>query len=233
MTDMPRYFPEKKEGTLWLERALCAVGLICLGAALVIAAEGYVYQLLGRWQLDRAQTAAGADSGEIPTLEARPATFASDDSQAQSAIPTALKVAPGTPVGRISIPDVGVDAVILEGVDGKTLRRGAGRFPHSAMPGTGGNVALAAHRDTFFRGLRDIREGHRMTVTTADGREVVYRVESTEVVEPTRVDVVDDVGREALTLVTCYPFSYVGPAPQRFVVRGYPEAPSSAAARPI
>jgi sortase A len=133
-------------------------------------------------------------------------------------------VAPGSPLGTIAIPEVGLDAVILEGIGADVLRRGVGHFPRAPMPGAGGNSALAGHRDTFFRSLRQVAVGQRVVITTADRRQLVYRVASTEVVEPTRVDVVDDVGQEALTLITCYPFTYVGPAPRRFVVRCLPDA---------
>lgn len=204
-----------RPGAGWLERLLCATGLICLGTALAIAAEGQIFQLLGRWQLgtvDRAEAvaedprAAGVGLGdELGTIEDQPP-------------------APGTPLGTIAIPEAGLDVVFLEGVGEDVLRRGVGHFPQTPMPGAGGNFALAGHRDTFFRGLRHVQPGQRVTVTTADGREHVYRVTGTEIVEPAQVEVLDDLGRESLTLITCYPFRYVGPAPRRFVVRGFRDA---------
>jgi sortase A len=124
----------------------------------------------------------------------------------------------GAVIGRIDIPRVEVSTVILEGDDAALLRLGAGHIPGTALPGDGGNVALAAHRDTFFRGLRKIRKNDQILLTTPWGVDL-YKVSWTRVVSPEDVKVLDGVGRPVLTLVTCYPFSYIGPAPERFIVR--------------
>jgi LPXTG-site transpeptidase (sortase) family protein len=112
-----------------------------------------------------------------------------------------------------------VSAVVREGVDSKTLRRAAGHVPGTALPGDDGNVAVAAHRDTFFRGLRDVRENDRIRMVTPDGT-FEYVVRSTTIVTPTDVEVLDPrEGKRELTLITCYPFNYVGHAPKRFIVK--------------
>jgi sortase A len=98
-----------------------------------------------------------------------------------------------------------------------------GHIPGTALPGDSGNVGLAAHRDTFFRRLRDIRPDDEIVLTTPDGT-FRYTVEGTKVVEPGDVWVLDPTEEPALTLVTCYPFTYVGSAPQRFIVRAPLEA---------
>ncbi|HYG62359.1 MAG TPA: class D sortase, partial [Thermoanaerobaculia bacterium] len=98
------------------------------------------------------------------------------------------------------------------------LRRGAGRIPGTALPWEEGNVGVAAHRDRFFRGLKDIQKDDLVTLTTVHGT-YQYRVESTEVVTPRDTHVLADTGEDTLTLVTCYPFYYVGSAPKRFIVR--------------
>jgi sortase A len=121
-------------------------------------------------------------------------------------------------IGRIDIARLGVSVMVMEGFDGKTLRRGAGHIPGTALPGQQGNVGISAHRDTFFRPLRNIQAGDVMTVTTLDG-EYEYRVVSTKVVSPSDVSVLNPTGGEVLTLVTCYPFYYAGAAPERFIVR--------------
>jgi sortase A len=126
--------------------------------------------------------------------------------------------APGSAIGRIEIPRLGVSAIIRTGSDAKTLRLAVGHIPGTAMPGDSGNVGLAGHRDTFFRRLRDIRPDDEIRVTTADGV-FSYRVERTIVVNPKDVWVIAPTERSALTLVTCFPFTYVGSAPQRFIVR--------------
>ena len=98
------------------------------------------------------------------------------------------------------------------------LRRAAGHIKGTALPGTSGNVGIAGHRDTLFRPLRHIRQDDVITLTTLQGL-YRYRVVSTKVVSPYDVAVLNPDGREILTLVTCYPFHFVGPAPDRFIVR--------------
>ena len=121
-------------------------------------------------------------------------------------------------VGRIEIPRLGVSAIILEGTSTKTLRRAVGHIAGTALPGQRGNVGLSGHRDTFFRPLRNIRRDDIITVTTVLGQHR-YRVLSTEIVSPDEVAVLDPGKSEILTLVTCYPFYFVGSAPERFIVR--------------
>jgi sortase A len=125
------------------------------------------------------------------------------------------------PMGRIEITRIGLVAPILEGTDADTLKHAVGHFPRTPLPGRTGNVALAAHRDTFFKPLRDIRKGDEITLTTADGC-YRYRVDSTQVVKPENVEVLDPTPEPILTLVTCYPFNLRGEhAPERFIVRAH------------
>ena len=120
-------------------------------------------------------------------------------------------------VGRIEVQRINLSAVAREGVDTRTLRGSAGHVPGSALPGEAGNAAFAAHRDTFFRPLRGVRRGDEIAVTTAHG-EFRYVVSGTRIVEPSDVSVLRASAEPTLTLVTCYPFDYIGSAPQRFVV---------------
>ncbi len=121
------------------------------------------------------------------------------------------------PIGRLEIPSINVSAIVIEGDDARTLRRGIGHIPGTALPGGSGNVGLSAHRDTFFRHLGQIRTGDPVWITTLKGR-YKYVVESSGIVDPDEGIVLHDIGRPTLTLVTCYPFHYVGSAPKRFVV---------------
>ncbi len=121
-------------------------------------------------------------------------------------------------IGRIEIARLGLSVMIIEGDDGKILRRAAGHVPGTALPGQLGNVGITAHRDTFFRPLRNIQMDDVITLTTLQGV-YHYRVVSTKVVSPQDVDVLDSTGGEVLTLVTCHPFYFVGAAPNRFIVR--------------
>ena len=135
--------------------------------------------------------------------------------------------AAGSLVGRLEIPRLKVSAVVLEGSDGGTLRVGLGRVKGTAEPGEEGNVVVGGHRDTFFRPLRGIRAGDRVTLVTPRGR-YGYVVEWTAVVDPGDRRSLGATAERSLTLVTCFPFRYVGPAPQRFVVRARQVAPDGA-----
>ena len=126
----------------------------------------------------------------------------------------------GTPLGRIEISTIGLAAMILEGTDARTLRRAAGHIPGTPLPGQQGNVAITGHRDTFFRPLRNIRKNDEIRLTTLSGS-YRYLVDSIKVVEPEDTEVLDNSDDAILTLVTCYPFYFVGPAPKRFIVRAH------------
>jgi sortase A len=132
-------------------------------------------------------------------------------------------------VGRIEVRRLRLKAVAREGVDSRTLRGAVGHVPGTAWPGEAGNAAFAAHRDTFFRPLKGVRAGDEVTITAPDG---VYRyvVTGTRVVNPSDVSVLRPSADPTLTLVTCYPFDYVGSAPQRFIVSGRLVAPPRAVA---
>jgi len=129
----------------------------------------------------------------------------------------APRPAPRALVGRIEIPRISLSALAREGVDTRTLRGSAGHVPGSALPGESGNAAFAAHRDTFFSPLKGVRKGDEIAVTTTGG-EFRYVVSGTRVVDPSDVSVLRASSEPTLTLVTCYPFEYVGSAPRRFIV---------------
>jgi sortase A len=126
-------------------------------------------------------------------------------------------------VGRIEIPRLRLSAIIVEGDSERSLRRGVGHVEPTAFPGEHGNVALAAHRDTYFRSLRRVSKGDAIRITTPDGV-FRYRVESIQVVSADRDDLLAPTRSPRLTLVTCYPFDWIGPAPRRFVVVARPMA---------
>jgi sortase A len=129
-----------------------------------------------------------------------------------------IRLADGDVIGELSVPRLGVNVIVVQGDSQRDLRRAVGHIPGTSLPGQGGNVALAGHRDTFFRPLRDIREGDFITLKTPGG-EYEYEVQSTSIVGPRHVDVLKPSQDNVLTLVTCFPFYYVGPAPNRFIVR--------------
>jgi sortase A len=124
----------------------------------------------------------------------------------------------GEVIGEIQVPRLDLSVMVVQGDSLANLRRAVGHLSKSALPGEWGNVALAGHRDTFFRPLRDIRLGDEIRFKTRE-RNFEYLVESIEIVAPTDIRVLESTTGHDLTLLTCFPFYYVGPAPQRFVVR--------------
>ncbi len=121
-------------------------------------------------------------------------------------------------IGRLEIPRLGISVLVLEGTSKKTLRRALGHIGSTALPGERGNMGISGHRDTFFRPLRNIRRDDVVTLQTAKG-EYRYRVVATRIVSPSEVSVLAGGDGEVLTLVTCYPFYFIGDAPERFIVR--------------
>jgi sortase A len=128
------------------------------------------------------------------------------------------KVTLGKPIGLLEIPRLGLSSVVIEGDDVAALLLGVGHLADTPLPWHGGNSVLAAHRDTFFRPLAGIRRNDLITFSTADA-EFEYVVKETMIVESTAVEVLDPTDTATLTLITCYPFDYIGPAPNRFIVR--------------
>jgi sortase A len=131
-------------------------------------------------------------------------------------------------IGRIEIPRLLLSVVVVEGIGRTTLRRVVGHIPGTALPGQPGNVGLAGHRDTLFRPLKDLRVNDEIQFTTPRG-DFRYEVESLRIVDPDDTGVLAPSGENVLTLVTCYPFYYVGPAPKRWIVRARQVSPPTLA----
>jgi sortase A len=211
----------------WAERLLLGAGGLCLGLALLGWAEAAVFQWALEWRLERA-LAEGAGT-PAPSSSIAPTTAASPDTRAKVAPLPDREAAPRStaqepsplggevPIGRLVAPRLGLSAVVAEGISSRTLRRAVGHIPGTALPWEDGNVGLAAHRDTFFLGLRNVQVGDTLKLVTPRGR-FDYVVRSLDIVSPERGDVLEPGDRPRLTLVTCYPFSVVGPAPSRFIV---------------
>jgi LPXTG-site transpeptidase (sortase) family protein len=124
---------------------------------------------------------------------------------------------PGEPIGRIDIPRLHLSVAILEGTATQTLRVAAGHINGTALPGTAGNICIAAHRDTLFRPLREVQPRDAIIITTTYGT-FRYIVNRLEIISPSDVRVLRPTADQELTLITCYPFTYLGPAPKRLVV---------------
>ena len=186
-----------------LELFFLLSGLVALDVYIWINASTAIYQAYDNWAFDRRL----APTTSLPTIP--PPTLK---------LPEAKPIGPSGLIGRLEIPSLHLTAMIREGADAATLRRAVGHIPGTALPGGIGNVGLAGHRDTFFRSLRNIQTNDPIELETVNGT-YRYVVESTGIVGPRDVRVLASSDSESLTLVTCYPFYYVGSAPERFIVR--------------
>jgi sortase A len=212
---------KKKPALLWAERILLVVAVLCLGSWAYAWIDSAYYQYRENQILDESlsQAPETAPPSQSQTSASETDSLGSFQPRQPAPPPQELRkpLTEGELVGRIEIPRLGISTIVLEGVGTKTLRRGVGHIPETAPPGGAGNVGLAAHRDSFFRGLKDIRKNDMIRLKTLNGT-YQYRVEWTEIVTPEDTQVLTDVGVPELTLVTCYPFYYVGSAPKRFIV---------------
>jgi sortase A len=174
----------------WAAGVFLAAGLLTLAYAAYVITEAKTYQTI---EMRRFEHARPAPAAEFPLVE-------------------------GGPIGEIRIPRLGLAAMVLQGDSDPILRLAVGHLADTALPGESGNVVLAGHRDTFFRPLERLRAGDVIALNTRAGA-FTYLVESTFVVPPTDLQVLRPTGQPTLTLITCYPFAYIGSAPNRFVVR--------------
>lgn len=122
------------------------------------------------------------------------------------------------PLAVLRIPRIALEVAVREGTDDWTLNQGVGLIEETARPGDGGNVGIAGHRDGFFRGLKEIHPGDVLEIESI-GAVHSYQVERTWIVQKNDVSVLDPTAEPSVTLVTCYPFYFVGSAPERFIVR--------------
>lgn len=187
----------------WAQRALFACAVLLLGYCGFALGDAWVFQRRESLDLDR-------------LLRDRRATSGSARASGTDGL-----------IGRIEIPRLLLSAVVVEGIDKTTLRRAVEHIPGTALPGQPGNVGLAGHRDTFFRPLKDVRIQDEIQFSTPEG-DFKYQVESLRIVEPDDVGVLAPSSENVLTMVTCYPFFYIGAAPKRFVVRARQVAPQKA-----
>ena len=132
-------------------------------------------------------------------------------------------VAQGTVLGRFEVPRLGLSYVLLEGTETQTLNRSVGHVEGTGLPGSAGNIALAGHRDRHFRKLEWIQRDDQIVLTSRGGARYVYRVEWSRVFKPGDIQVLDESHGPAITLITCFPFEYVGAAPLRLIVRALPD----------
>ena len=197
-----------RRGLFWLEGALWIAGCCALGYCAFVAVDASVTQakLARSFQQTQTQSNVTTQSTVSP-----PADYSDK-----------VRVEPETRLAaRLEIPQIGLSVFVLEGMRSRTLRVGVGHVPGTPWPGQQGNVVIAGHRDTFFRPLRKIEKCDEVSLETPT-HTYYYRVSAFEVVDPNDVDELTSNGKDELTLITCYPFYYIGPAPKRFVVHAEP-----------
>jgi sortase A len=203
---------------------LILVGAGLIGAAVLHYARGSRAQEEGREALRRGTL--GYTPASSPSNAVRDDLPRAGYERPPSSYPT------GQPLGRLRIPSARMDWVVFAGADDATLEKGPGHVPGTAMPGVDGayeNCVITAHRDSHFRNLGWLRPGHAIELETPSGGVRRYRVVSREIVTPKTVRVLAPTKKPRLTLITCYPFTYVGPAPKRLIVVAEPLTAASRA----
>jgi sortase A len=219
----------------WCVRACFLLGVIAIAWSSYFWIDAYIYQKTQSRQFEeilkrervRSERARPVRRLEEPSAEVPAITTAEGPATKTDSLRTP-RPTPASILGELAIPRIGLSIMVAEGDSAAILRRAAGHLKSSAMPGENGNIAIAAHRDTFFRSLHDIHKDDIITLTTVT-ETYRYRVDLIEVVEPENTAVLEDSDGPTLTLITCYPFYYVGPAPRRFIVKARQISPAPAA----
>jgi sortase A len=194
---------------LWVENALLVSGL----GLLAVFGIARIDRSIGSYNaLKSFSTRSFVEASSLPTRELTgqieaPLSMYQRSAHSESSVPLAL----------LRIPRIRLIVPVLDGTDARTLNHGAGHIPGTARPGEIGNIGVAAHRDGFFRGLKDIEKGDVLQLETAKGTDV-YIVNQIRIVAPSDVSVLRPRPESSLTLVTCYPFHFIGSAPKRFIV---------------
>jgi sortase A len=190
----------------WSQRALFGCAILFLGYCGFALTDAWLFQRRASRDLDRLRR------------DRRGASEVSPQPKSVAGPKVAPAIIAGSLIGRIEIERLHLNVVVIEGVDKTTLRRAVGHIPGTALPGDAGNVGLAGHRDTFFSPLKELKIRDEVRISTPNGI-FKYQVVSLTVVDPANVGVLAPSDENVLTLVTCYPFYFVGAAPQRWIVR--------------
>ncbi len=211
--------PQTRAFIRWSRRIFFTTGILALAYVGFTLLDARLYQ------------ASAERSLETQILAEREPTAGSPQQTAGALLPASCAnggclpeakpvVKKGDVLGLLDIPRLGLSVAVLQGTNARTLRLGAGHIEGTPLPGEAGNSAIAGHRDTFFRDLKDIRPKDEIQLQTATAL-FHYEVDWVKVVDPDDLSVLAPSTESALTLVTCYPFYLVGPAPRRFVVHAH------------
>ena len=197
----------KSTSLQWLEHILILVGLVCLGYYGYKSAEARQFQRERSVAFESMLAPGASTAPSAPSAPSAPGAPGALDAMALGAGVVAL----------LDIPRLKISTPVLSGDDAATLDIAVGHLPDTPKPWESGNSAFAAHRDGLFRPLRNIRVGDDVRLRTLEG-EFTYRVRETKIVLPTDLSVLESGEGRTLTLITCYPFNFVGNAPKRFIV---------------
>jgi sortase A len=200
-----------------LERVLRSAGVLLVALFIVAVVHRIVLSRVELKQFKSRRTVLAAEAKRLEPSTATP-TFTLWSEQRVRDYQESLAAHSTAAVGILRIAKIKVEVPILEGIDGLSLNRGVGHVAGTANPGENGNLAIAGHRDGFFRGLKDISLGDAVEVAGLHETET-YIVDRIIVVDPGDVSVLQPRTRSSLTLITCYPFHYIGSAPKRYVVQ--------------
>jgi sortase A len=218
-----------KTALRFCEFAFITLGVVLLAVYAFFRTHGWFFQAYDSWSFDQVmkERTYEADASRLPgsqpstpNVETEPETANYRDWAPARVLAheKSLKREPRGIVGRLLIPAVNLNVMVLEGTDPWTLNRAAGHIEGTALPGRTGNVGISAHRDGYFRNLGSIGPGDEISIVTTENT-YTYAVQSTEIVNPENVEVLSSSDQPVLTLVTCFPFYFVGDAPQRFIVK--------------
>ncbi len=200
------------------ERILLTTGVILLCAFVGVRLYGVIasrYAVAAFQQKAAAGLASSqTDSGITRPIDVDTSLWSDKRIRAYN---ESLSHAFGAPLAVLSIPKIHLEVPVFEGTDDVTLDRGVGRITGTARPGHAGNLGIAGHRDGFFRGLKDVTTGDEIKLALPEG-EATYVVDQITVVTPQDVSVLQPRPISSITLVTCFPFYFVGSAPERYIV---------------
>jgi len=191
----------------FLERTCLVVGVTLITLGVAVRVDGVAERQAAVTEFERIRNSIADEAGQVEWSPKRRAEYQQ-----------ALQQDAGETLAVLRIPARNIEVPVFDSTEETALNRGSGHVTGTALPGEKGNVGIAAHRDGFFRGLKDIELGDVIELATINGRQV-FRVSQLDIVDPLDVSVLEPSNDTVITLITCYPFYYVGPAPDRFIVR--------------
>jgi sortase A len=210
----------RRKARVWIERVLLVSGFALLaiyGAARLESFFGSRAALKRFEAIEPSSSSASASPEVAEPIAPTGADFSLWDDHRIQAYKQSLIKQSGDPLAVLHISKIGLEVPLLDGTDGLTLNRAVGRIAGTARPGEPGNIGIAGHRDGFFRGLKNLAIGDSIDLKTRQGT-ASYVVDEIDIVSPNDVKVLAPRPAPSLTLVTCYPFRFIGSAPQRYIV---------------